>query len=120
MKYLKKSTFPTLSYDLELSKQNRCLRAYLVKYIEKVILYLSNKIIVISDGVKMQIPEHQNKCLTLPNGVDIERIRNTNYESTIKTPAEKKIIGFILGFFAISLYLKFEENCQERGYEIIA
>jgi glycosyltransferase involved in cell wall biosynthesis len=101
------------SYHLELTYQNRGLRAFFVRYIDKLTLKLSDKIIVVSAGIKMQIQKYQNKCLYLPNGVDIEKIKNANYGHTIKFAVDKKIIGFIGNW---EQYMKIEDICESIKY----
>ena len=100
-------------YQYELIQQNRRLRAFFVRYIDKIILKLSNKIIVVSNGIKMQIQEYQNKCLYFPNGVDIEKIKNANYKCSIKLPVDKKIIGFIGNWES---FIKIEDVCESLKY----
>ena len=48
-------------YHRELIQQNRRLRAFFVQCIDKITFRLSTKIIVVSDGIKMQIQEYQSK-----------------------------------------------------------
>lgn len=100
-------------YHRELIQQNRRLRAFFVRYIDKIIFRLSNKIIVVSNGIKMQIQEYQNKCLYLPNGVDIEKIKNANYECSIELPVDKNIIGFIGNWES---FIKIEDVCESIKY----
>ena len=100
-------------YHRELIQQKRGLRGFFVRHIDKLTLMLSSKIIVVSDGIKMQIQEYQNKCLYLPNGVDIERIRNADYEHSIELPEDKKIIGFIGNWES---FMKIEDICESLKY----
>ncbi|RLE45665.1 hypothetical protein DRJ25_05310, partial [Candidatus Woesearchaeota archaeon] len=96
-------------YHRELIQQNRRLRAFFVRHIDRVTLRLSSKIIVVSDGIKMQIQEHQSKCLYLPNGVDIEKIQNADHDHSIELPEDKKIIGFIGNWES---FMKIEDICE--------
>lgn len=100
-------------YHRELDQQNRCLRAFFVRLIENITLVLSDKIIVVSDGVRLQIQEYQNKCLSLPNGVDIEKIKNINCKCSIELPVNKKIIGFVGNWES---FMKIEDVCESLEY----
>ena len=100
-------------YHRELIQQNRRSRAFFVRYIDKIIFRLSNKIIVVSDGIKMQIQEYQDKCLYLPNGVDIGKIKNANYECSIELSVDKKVIGFIGNWES---FIKIEDVCESIKY----
>jgi len=100
-------------YHRELIQQNRGIRAFFVQYIDKITFRLSTKIIVVSDGIKMQIQEYQSKCLYLPNGVDIERIQNVDYEHSIELPEDKKVIGFVGNWEQV---MKMEDICESIKY----
>ena len=100
-------------YHRELIQQNRRLRAFFVRYIDKITFRLSNKIILVSAGIKMQIQKYQNKCLHLPNGVDIGKIKNANYECSIELPVDKKVIGFIGNWES---FIKIEDVCESLKY----
>lgn len=100
-------------YHRELIQQNRRLRGFFVRLIDKITFRLSSKIIVVSGGIKMQIQEYQNKCLYLPNGVDIEKIRNVDYGHSIELPTDKKIIGFIGNWES---FMKIEDVCESLKY----
>lgn len=97
----------------ELNQQNKCSRAFFVRLIENVTFRLSNKIMVVSDGVRLQIQEYQNKCLSLPNGVDIEKIKNINCKCSIELPANKNIIGFVGNWES---FMKIEDVCESLEY----
>lgn len=100
-------------YYRELIQKNRFLRAFFVRYIDQIILRLSSKIIVVSDGIKLQIQEYQNKCLSLPNGVDIDKIKNANYTCSIELPLNKKIIGFIGNWES---FMRVDDMCESMKY----
>jgi glycosyltransferase involved in cell wall biosynthesis len=100
-------------YHYELIQQHRRSRAFFVRYINKILLKLSNKIIVVSAGIKMQIQEYQDKCLYLPNGVDIENIKNASSEHSIELPVDKKVIGFIGNW---EPFIKIEDVCESIKY----
>lgn len=98
---------------LELIQRKKYLRAFFVRHIDQMMLRLSNKIIVVSGGVKKQIQEYQNKCLSLPNGVDIDKIKNANYMCFIELPIDKKIIGFIGNWES---FMRIEDVCDSLKY----
>ncbi|UGV40621.1 glycosyltransferase [Methanococcoides orientis] len=100
-------------YDLELSQKKRFVRAFMVKLINKVIFKHSDKIIVISDGVKAQIEEYAHKCIYLPNGVDIEKIESIDTVNPINIPEDKKVIGFIGNWEQV---MKIDDICDSVDY----
>lgn len=100
-------------YDLELHHQKRFLRAFIVKWIEKIILRYSDRIIVISKGIEAQIEEYQNKCIYLPNGIDLNGLNRSEEYLPIELPINKKIIGFIGNWEPI---MKIEDVCDSINY----
>ena len=100
-------------YDLELTQQGRFLRSFFVKNIDKIILKYSDKIIVVSEGIKNQISEYERKCILLPNGVDLDKIKNANYKCSTELPADKKVIGFIGNWES---FMKIEDVCESLTY----
>ncbi|MCD4807506.1 MAG: glycosyltransferase family 4 protein [Methanococcoides sp.] len=96
-------------YKHELNQQNRCLRAFFVGHIESLSLYLSDRIIVVSGGVIAQIQDYKDKCIYLPNGIDIHTINDTDHTCSIKLPGNKKIIGFIGNW---EQFMKIEDVCD--------
>jgi len=100
-------------YNLELTQQGRFLRSFFVKNIDKIILKYSDKLIVVSEGIKNQISKYEKKCIILPNGVDLDRIKNANNECLIELPADKKIIGFIGNWES---FMKIDDICESLNY----
>jgi glycosyltransferase involved in cell wall biosynthesis len=99
-------------YYKEISGDKRHLRAFLVKHMEKMILALSDIIIVISEGARDQINAYGGKCLLLPNGIDME-IFNKADGCSISMPFGKRIIGFIGNWEPDK---KVEDICESIGY----
>lgn len=100
-------------YKHELHQQNRHLRAFFVGHIERISLYLSDRIIVVSDGIITQIQEYKDKCIYLPNGIDINTVNKNNHVCSINLPSNKKIIGFIGNW---EEFMKIEDVCESLKY----
>ncbi|MDA0524652.1 glycosyltransferase family 4 protein [Methanococcoides alaskense] len=100
-------------YKNELDQQNRHLRALFVGHIERLSLYLADRIIVVSGGVITQIQEYEHKCIYLPNGIDIHTINGNDQACSIKLPGNKKIIGFIGNW---EQFMKIEDVCECLKY----
>ncbi|MGM0771046.1 MAG: glycosyltransferase family 4 protein [Halobacteriota archaeon] len=100
-------------YKNELIQQDRHLRAFFVDHIERLSLYLADKIIVVSGGVIAQIEEYKDKCIYLPNGIDIDKINDTSHECPIKLPDNKRIIGFIGNW---EQFMKIGDVCECLEY----
>jgi glycosyltransferase involved in cell wall biosynthesis len=97
----------------DLIQQNRHLRAFFVGNIERLSLYLADRIIVVSNGVMAQIQEYKHKCIYLPNGIDIHTMNDTDHACSIKLPGNKKIIGFIGNW---EQFMKIEDLCECLKY----
>jgi glycosyltransferase involved in cell wall biosynthesis len=101
-------------YDLELTQRGKHLRSFVVKFIDSLTLKLSNRMIVVSEGIESQIQEYKNKCILIPNGVDIQKID----AAISKTPefdfkGYKKIVGFVGNWES---FMKVEDMCQAAEY----
>lgn len=101
-------------YDLELTQRGKYLRSFFVKFIDSVTLKFSNRIIVVSEGIEAQIQEYKNKCILIPNGVDIQKID----DAIAKTPTfdfkgYKKIVGFVGNWES---FMNVEDMCQAAEY----
>ncbi|MFA0822761.1 MAG: glycosyltransferase family 4 protein [Methanomethylovorans sp.] len=101
-------------YDLELTQRGKNLRSFFVKFIDSLTLKLSNRMIVVSEGIESQIQEYKNKCILIPNGVDIQKID----DAISKTPefdfkGYKKIVGFVGNWES---FMKVEDMCQAAEY----
>ncbi|ATU08094.1 glycosyltransferase family 4 protein [Methanohalophilus portucalensis] len=96
-------------FDVELQQLNRNLRAFFVKWIDKFILRYADGIIVVSNGIKAQIEEYSDKCILLPNGVDVKRIESTEAECPVDIPEDKKVIGFIGNW---EEFMNIEDICE--------
>lgn len=83
-------------YNLELSQQNRPLRAAFTRMCDKFILKHTDKILTVSEGIQSQIPEYRDKCLPLQNGVDVQAIEDAkNRQPVMDIPENEYIVGFI-------------------------
>jgi len=83
-------------YNLELIQQGRYIRGIFVIICDKIILKLADKILVVSEGIQAQIPEQQQKCLYLQNGVDVQKVEDAKYRRpVIEIPDSEYIVGFI-------------------------
>ena len=100
-------------FDIELQQLNRNLRAFFVKWIDKFILKYADGIIVVSNGIKAQIEEYSDKCILLPNGVDVERIESADAECPVDIPEDKKVIGFIGNWEQV---MRIEDVCDSIKY----
>lgn len=100
-------------YHLELFRKKRMLRGKVVKLIESIILKITNKILVISDGIKSQIPTYEEKCIYLPNGVNLEKIEKSKPYIGPLIPENKKVIGFIGNWEQV---MKIDDICDAINY----
>jgi len=83
-------------YNLELLQIKRYILSAFVKVCDIIILNLSDRILVVSEGIQSQIPEYHHKCLLVENGVDIGMIEEAiENEPPIKIPDDKYVVGFI-------------------------
>ncbi|WP_167880876.1 glycosyltransferase [Methanococcoides sp. AM1] len=98
---------------LELYQQKRFLRGHVVKWSQKIILKHCDNIIVVSDGIKSQIEEYAYKCIYLPNGVDVDKIKSIDSECPVNIPEDKKVIGFIGNWEQV---MKIEDICDSIDY----
>lgn len=97
-------------YDLELSQRGKHLRSFFVKYIDWTTLKLSDRLIVVSEGIEAQIQEYSKKCLMIPNGIDIHRIDNANIDMyTFDLKGYKKVVGFVGNWES---FMNVEDMCQ--------
>jgi glycosyltransferase involved in cell wall biosynthesis len=100
-------------FELELIQRKRYLKAFIVKWIDKFILKYADGIIVVSNGIKSQIEEYSDKCILLPNGVDVERIESADTECPVNIPDDKKVIGFIGNWEQV---MRIEDICDSIKY----
>lgn len=101
-------------YDLELSQRGKHLRSFFVKFIDKITLELSDSIIVVSEGIESQIKEYKDKCILIPNGVDLQKINEVNLEnSTFDFRGYKKIVGFVGNWES---FMNVEDMCKAAEY----
>ncbi|MEL4305934.1 glycosyltransferase family 4 protein [Methanococcoides sp. LMO-2] len=100
-------------YHLELYQRKRILRGYIAKFSERVLLKNSDRIIVVSAGVKEQIKEYAHKCIYLPNGVDVGKIESNDSECPLDIPKSKKVIGFIGNWEQV---MKIDDICDSVDY----
>ena len=102
--------------SVEQHYQNRHIRATFVKIIETIILKLSDKILIVSNGVKEQISWAANKSIYLPNGIDLKKIASIK-ENNVNQLNGKKTIGFIgnsedyMQITDICEAVKYVDNC---------
>ncbi len=101
-------------YDLELSQRGRHLRSFVVKFIDAITLELSDRMIVVSEGIEAQIQKYKNKCILIPNGVDIQKIDDANTGiHTLDLKDYKKIVGFVGNWES---FMNVEDMCQAAEY----
>jgi glycosyltransferase involved in cell wall biosynthesis len=101
-------------YDLELAQRGKHLRSFFVKFIDKMTLKFSDRLIVVSEGIEAQIENYKNKCILIPNGVDIRKIddaRGQNVQLDFKQ--YKKIVGFVGNWES---FMNVEDICQAADY----
>ncbi len=101
-------------YDLELSQRGKHLRSFFVKYIDMITLKLSDRIIVVSEGIEAQIQEYKDKCILIPNGIDVQKIDDANTGiNTLDFKGYKKIVGFVGNWES---FMNVEDMCQAAAY----
>ncbi|WP_440952859.1 glycosyltransferase [Methanococcoides sp. FTZ1] len=100
-------------YHLELYQRKRILRGHIAKFSERVLLRNSDKILVVSPGIKAQIGEYAHKCIYLPNGVDVDKIVSSSSECPLDIPEDKKVIGFIGNWEQV---MKIDDICDSIDY----
>lgn len=101
-------------YDLELSQRGKHLRSFFVKYIDRITLKFSDRIIVVSEGIEAQIQEHKDKCILIPNGIDLQKIDDANTGiHTVDLRGYKKIVGFVGNWES---FMNVEDMCQAAEY----
>lgn len=100
-------------YNLELFRKRRLARGIIVKFIESIILKITDKILVISNGIKSQISTYEKKYIYLPNGVNIEKIENIEPYSGSIIPEKKQVIGFIGNWEQV---MKIDDICDAIAY----
>ncbi|WP_292352839.1 glycosyltransferase family 4 protein [Methanomethylovorans sp. PtaU1.Bin093] len=101
-------------YDLELSQRGKHLRGFFVKYIDRTTLKFSDRIIVVSEGIEAQIQEYKEKCILVPNGIDVQKIDDANnYVSTFDLKGYKKVVGFVGNWES---FMNVEDMCQAAEY----
>lgn len=97
--------------------EKRYFRAFFTRHLENLMLKLSSRILVISGGVKSQIAWAGDKCLYLPNGINIKKVQSA--DRNIESPAGgKKTIGFIGNW---EYFMRMDDLCEAMkslgGYE---
>lgn len=97
----------------ELLYRKHLLRAWIVKGIEAILLRFSDRILVVSSGVVLQVPRYEHKCMYLPNGVDISEIEGSTRDCNISFPAHEHIIGFVGNW---EQCMKIEDICEAARY----
>lgn len=101
-------------YDLELSQRGKHLRSFFVKYIDKTTLKFSDRIIVVSEGIEAQIQEYKEKCILIPNGIDVQKIDDANTDvHTFDLKGYKKVVGFVGNWES---FMNVEDMCQAAEY----
>lgn len=101
-------------YDLELSQRGKHLRSFFVKYIDRITLKFSDRIIVVSEGIEAQIQEYKDKCILIPNGIDVQKIDDANTGiHTVDFKGYKKIVGFVGNWES---FMNVEDMCQAAEY----
>ncbi len=92
--------------------EKRYLRSFFTKYFERTMLQLSDRILVISGGVKEQILWTANKCISLPNGINIKKVIDSsgNIENGV---GGKKTIGFIGNW---EYFMRMDDLCEAMKY----
>jgi glycosyltransferase involved in cell wall biosynthesis len=99
--------------SMELLHERRRLRAWMVGILESILLGSSDKILVISKGIIPQIRRYEEKCMYLPNGVDITGIKRSTRDCGISLPPGKRIIGFLGNW---EQCMKIEDICEAPRY----
>ena len=101
-------------YDLELSQQGRHVRALFVKYIDKLAFELCDGIIVVSKGIEAQVSEYKEKCIIIPNGVDIHKIDDINASDyKLDLRGYTKVVGFVGNW---EYHMNVEDMCLAAEY----
>lgn len=101
-------------YDLELSQRGKHLRSFFVKYIDWTTLKFSYRIIVVSEGIEAQIQEYKEKCILIPNGIDVHKIDDANIDvHTFDLKGYKKVVGFVGNWES---FMNVEDMCQAAEY----
>ncbi len=59
----------------EHADEKRYLRSFFSRSFEMLMLRLSDKVLVVSGGIGKQFPWLADKCLYLPNGIDVEKMK---------------------------------------------
>lgn len=101
-------------YDLELSQRGKYLRSFFVRLIDSTTLKLSDRMIVVSEGIEAQIQEYKNKCILISNGIDVQKIDDANTETqAFDFKGYKKIVGFVGNWES---FMNVEDMCQAAEY----
>lgn len=92
--------------------EKRFARAFFTRHLEDLLLSRAAYILVISGGIREQISRMADKCLDLPNGIDLDRMIKA--DENVPYDAEgKKTLCFIGNW---EFFMHLEDLCEAMKY----
>lgn len=92
--------------------EKRFIRAFFTRHLENVMLSQAARILVISGGIREQISRMADKCLDLPNGIDMDRMVKANENVPFEVDG-KKTLCFIGNW---EFFMHLEDLCEAMKY----
>jgi glycosyltransferase involved in cell wall biosynthesis len=92
--------------------EGRYLRSLFSRHFEVLMLKLSDKVLVVSEGIRRQFPWLAEKCLYLPNGMDLEKMEMARGDVEC-LPGDKKSLCFIGNW---EPFMRVEDMCEAMRY----